>query len=70
MIGINLIIMSLIVFVAPLLQIIKNYGDLSSESLIRFLIETRFETRLKLSIAFSIALAMLQFGIFLVVKPR
>lgn len=70
MIGVELLFVSVTMILMPLVQIWRKFGELSDETLARFVAEMTLEQRIKLAVSISLGVAMFQFGMFMLTRPR
>ena len=65
-----LLVVGAILFGMPLAEIMRRYGELTEDAVIRFIMEMTIPQRMGLSLTISLGLAMVQFGLFMLVRPH
>ncbi len=70
MTGLYLVLLGALIFAAPLWDIFRKFGEVSEETIIKWIAGMTIQQRVNLSVSFTVAIAMIRFGFFLMARPQ
>ena len=70
MIGADLFVVGIMILTYPFWMIWRRFGEISDETIISWIFELTLEKRFQLHATMSAAVAMVTFGLFLIVRPH